>query len=223
MQKLCNSSLNSFQIKDEGLASLTFNPTSIRWDKPTIVGAVILDLAKAFTFNFHYTQVKPNLNLELLYSDTNSFIYVVKTNDVYEDLKEMSEHYDFSNFPKTLPLYSDSNRRKVERRVRREFNRGICWPKTATLEFGLTIVVKSKRNPLLKKIINFFYKKNSSSQLGISCYHNGTKDNNFDTQHQLNFTSFPLPVYGICFGIPHKLCMDYFSYNSYHCCRQMAI
>ena len=39
MQKLCNSSLKCFQITDEDLA---FRPTSIRWDKPTIVGAVIL-------------------------------------------------------------------------------------------------------------------------------------------------------------------------------------
>ena len=52
-------------------------------------------------------------NLELLYSDTDSFIYVVRTNDVIEDLKEMSEQFDFSIFPKTSPMYSDSNRRKV--------------------------------------------------------------------------------------------------------------
>ena len=64
-------------------------------------------------FNFHHTQMRPNLNLKLLYSDTDSFLYVVKTNDVYEDLKEMSEHFDFSNFPKTSPLYSDSNGHKV--------------------------------------------------------------------------------------------------------------
>ena len=64
-------------------------------------------------FNFHYTQMKPDLNLELLYSDTDSFIYVVKTNVAYEDLKEMIEHFDFSNFPKTSPVYIDSNRRKV--------------------------------------------------------------------------------------------------------------
>ena len=110
MQKLCNSAFKSFQIIDEDLASVKFNPTWIHWDKPTLFGAAILDPARAFMFNFHYTQVKPNLNLELLYSDTeDSFISVVKTNDVYEVLKEMSEHFDFSNFPKTSTLYSNSN------------------------------------------------------------------------------------------------------------------
>ena len=99
MQKLCNSSLKSFQIIDEDLASVKFNPTSIRWDEPTIVGVLILDLAKApLMFNFHHTQIKPNLNLELLYLDTDSFIYVVKTNEVYEDLKEMNEHQFSKNF-----------------------------------------------------------------------------------------------------------------------------
>ena len=52
-QKSCISSLKSFQIIDEDLQSVTFNPTSDRWDKATLVGAVVLDLAKAFMFVFH--------------------------------------------------------------------------------------------------------------------------------------------------------------------------
>ena len=46
LQKLCQSSLKSIQIIHEDLATITFNPSSILWDKPTIVGAVILDIAK---------------------------------------------------------------------------------------------------------------------------------------------------------------------------------
>ena len=33
-------------------------------------------------FYFHYRQMKANMNLELLYSDTYSFIYSIKTEDV---------------------------------------------------------------------------------------------------------------------------------------------
>ena len=137
MQKLCNSSFKSFRIIDEDLASVIFNPTWIQWDKPTIVGAAILDLAKAFMFKFHYTQVKPNLKLQLLYSDTeDSFIYVVKTNDVYEDLKKTSEQFDFSNFPKNFIIVQRlelTESFEVERRVSMEKNRGTCWPKTETI------------------------------------------------------------------------------------------
>ena len=40
---------------------------------------------------------KPNLNLELLYSDTDSFIYTIKTDDVYRDLEKIKTVFDFSN------------------------------------------------------------------------------------------------------------------------------
>ena len=39
-----------------------------------IVGATILDLAKCFMIQFHNQEMKPNLILELLYSDTHNFI-----------------------------------------------------------------------------------------------------------------------------------------------------
>ena len=73
LQKLCQSSLKSFQIIHEVLATITFKPSSIQWDKPTIVGAVVLDIAKKYMFETHYVQMMPNFNLELLYSDTDSF------------------------------------------------------------------------------------------------------------------------------------------------------
>ena len=53
-----------------------------------IVGATILDLANRFMFQFHYQKMKPNLNLELFYSDTYIFIYAIKTDDVYRGLEK---------------------------------------------------------------------------------------------------------------------------------------
>ena len=48
-----------------------------------IVGSTILDFAKRFMFQFDYQKKKRNLNLELFYSDTDIFIYAIKTDDVY--------------------------------------------------------------------------------------------------------------------------------------------
>ena len=63
-----------------------------------IVGATILDLAKRFMFQFHYQKMIPNLILELLYSDTDSFIYAITTDDVYRDLDKIKADFDFSNY-----------------------------------------------------------------------------------------------------------------------------
>ena len=73
-QKTALSTMKSFQIIDEEVVTVCFAVTIILWDKPMIIGASILDLTKKFMFHFHYQQMKANMNLELLYSDTDSFI-----------------------------------------------------------------------------------------------------------------------------------------------------
>ena len=88
LQKTALSTMKSFQIIDDQLATISFSVTKILWNKPMVVGATILDLAKRFMFQFHYQKMKPNLNLELFYSDTDSFIYAIKTDDVYRDLEK---------------------------------------------------------------------------------------------------------------------------------------
>ena len=78
-----------------------------------IVGATILDLAKCCMFQFHYKKMKPNLNMELLYSDTDSFIYAIKTDDVYRDLEKIKADFDFSNYDKDHFLFDDTNKKVV--------------------------------------------------------------------------------------------------------------
>ena len=58
LQKTALSTMKSFQIIDEKVATVCFAVTSILWDKPMIIGASILDLSKRFMFYFHYRQMK---------------------------------------------------------------------------------------------------------------------------------------------------------------------
>ena len=108
--------MKSFKIIDSNLASVTCNPTSTKWNKPTIVGAVILDLAKQFMFSFHYKVMKKNFKCSVLYSDTDSFVYEINTEDLYKDLENNStlrNAFDFSNMPKDNPLYDETNAKVV--------------------------------------------------------------------------------------------------------------
>ena len=50
--------------------------------------------------------MKANMNLELLYSDTELFIYAIKTEDVYADLQKLSDSFDFSKYPSDHFLFS---------------------------------------------------------------------------------------------------------------------
>ena len=113
LQKTALSTMKSLEIIDKEVATVSFAVTSILWDKTMIIGASILDLSKQFTFYFHYQQMKANMNLELLYRDTDSFIYAIKTEDVYADLQKLSDSFDVSNYPSDHFLFSNENKKTV--------------------------------------------------------------------------------------------------------------
>ena len=73
--------LKTFQILADNLAAVSLNQTELLCDKPTIFVACILDLSKKFMNEFHYKTMKQNFDCKLLYSDTDSFVYEVQTED----------------------------------------------------------------------------------------------------------------------------------------------
>jgi hypothetical protein len=86
---------------------------SITFDKPIYVGMTILSLSKLLMYEFYYDVLlkKYGDNVELLAMDTDSFFLNIKTADVYEDLKELKNHFDFSDYPRDHPLYDVTNKK----------------------------------------------------------------------------------------------------------------
>ena len=108
--------ISLIKIIDENLTLITKKKKSILSNKPTIVGASILDLSKLFMLEFHYNVMKKQTECVLLYSDTDSFIYKVKSPNFYKDLEKnltLKNHFDLSNFPTDHSLYDRSNEKVV--------------------------------------------------------------------------------------------------------------
>ncbi|HRP37928.1 MAG TPA: hypothetical protein PLS50_09045, partial [Candidatus Dojkabacteria bacterium] len=84
-------------------------------DKPIIVGFSILELSKVLMYDFHYNTMKPRYgdNLKLLFTDTDSLCYEITTEDVYQDMKQNQNSYDFSEYPQTHPLFSAENKKII--------------------------------------------------------------------------------------------------------------
>ena len=83
--------------------------TQIIMNKPDYLGLLILDLSKTIRYEFWYDYVKPKYGgkVKLCYVDTDSFITLVKTEDVYKDIAEDVEtRFDTSNYEvdRSLPM-----------------------------------------------------------------------------------------------------------------------
>ena len=101
--------MKTYKIFNDDLAAITFKPRKIYWNKPPIVGATILDLSKRLMYWFHYKYMKPNVRTLGLYSDTDSLIYEIESDDLYEDLKNnqaINQECDFSIYAEDNPLYN---------------------------------------------------------------------------------------------------------------------
>ncbi|XP_071177928.1 uncharacterized protein [Mytilus edulis] len=108
-QKLtAKSSFKSFKIFNDHLCGVLQTKTKIFFNKPIYLGQMILDLSKAHMVDYYYNHMKKlyKENVTLCYTDTDSFIMHVRTDDIYRDMSLNSELYDFSNYPADHPLYT---------------------------------------------------------------------------------------------------------------------
>ena len=71
----------------------------------------ILDLTKTLMYEFHYDYIKNKYGSksELLFSDTDSLLYEIKTEDVYENFNNDKKLFDFSNYLTKWKYYYNSN------------------------------------------------------------------------------------------------------------------
>ena len=73
-------------------------------NKPIYVGMAILDLSKLHMYKFYYDVLKTKYNdkIKLAYTDTDSFVIHVETEDLYKDLKKLVVIWIFQIIPKTM-------------------------------------------------------------------------------------------------------------------------
>ena len=110
------------RILNDDLLLIETTIKNILLDKPIYIGAAVLDLAKLKMFSFHYDVMKSfykDDQLSLLYTDTDSFIYNIKTENIYKDMLEpsMINEFDFSSYPSNALQFKDiPNFERVQQR-----------------------------------------------------------------------------------------------------------
>ena len=84
-------------------------------NKPIYVGMSVLDLSKHLMYDYYYNHLKVKYadRVKLLYTDTDSVIVHVQTDDLYKDMLESAAIYDTSNYPADHPLFSTANKKVI--------------------------------------------------------------------------------------------------------------
>ena len=96
----------SRKIFNENLVSVHMKNTSLTMDKPVYLGMCILDLSKTLMYDFHYKYIKPKYGnrAKLLFTDTDSFLYEIQTEDFYKDIAgDVRDRFDTSDYPEGHP------------------------------------------------------------------------------------------------------------------------
>lgn len=113
-------------IINENLVAVCMGKTSVVLDRPLYVGMCILDISKLLLYDFHYNKMVNYYgreNIGISYMDTDSFLYWIKTEDMYEDLKlfPYKDEFDFSDYPKNHPTYDNGVNKKVLGKFKDEY------------------------------------------------------------------------------------------------------
>ena len=87
-------------------------------------------------YDFHYNFIKKNFGAELLFTDTDSLTYEIKSKNVYEEIFKWNDSFDFSNYSKDSKFFNEANK-KVIGKIKDGF--------------GGVIVTESQK---IKKIVN---------------------------------------------------------------------
>ena len=93
-------------IFDRNLIAVHMKKTEVYFNKPVYVGQAILDLSKTLMFNFHYNYIREKYGnkAELLFTDTDSLIYLIHPDDFYKDISpDILSKFDTSDYPPDHP------------------------------------------------------------------------------------------------------------------------
>ncbi|KYN02004.1 hypothetical protein ALC62_07181 [Cyphomyrmex costatus] len=98
---IAKPNFHSRSVFAENLIAVELRKLEVKFDKPIYVGMCILDISKTCLYEFHHDYMTPLFRdrCEIMYTDTDSLIYRVECDDVYETMKRDIDRFDTSDYP----------------------------------------------------------------------------------------------------------------------------
>jgi hypothetical protein len=98
---ISRANFHSISIFSENLSAIQLKKLNVFYNKPIVVGFTVLELSKWLLYDYYYKFLLPKYGTErmtLCYVDTDSLTLHIKTDNIYEDIKQNIEHFDTSNY-----------------------------------------------------------------------------------------------------------------------------
>ena len=86
-----------------------FKQKEMLMDKPINLGFSVLEISKVLMYETYYDKLQPyfgEINLEPYSMDTDCFVVSINTNDVFKDLYNLKDSFNFSNLNKEHQVFS---------------------------------------------------------------------------------------------------------------------
>ena len=93
------------KIFGEDYAAIQETKPILLLNKPIYVEFTVLDLSKWKMYDFHYNFIKKNFDAELLITDTDSFVYEIKSEYVYKEFFKWKNSFDSSSYSKDSTFF----------------------------------------------------------------------------------------------------------------------
>ena len=105
----------SCKIFNEDLVAVHKTKPTLTLNRPAYVGMCILDLSKTLMYDFHYNYIKNKYGdkARLLFTDTDSLMYEIEADDVYQDFWKDKHLFDNSDYLKNNPFFDCSNKKVI--------------------------------------------------------------------------------------------------------------
>ena len=113
MRYISKPSFISQKIFSKNLVTIHEIKPVLTLNKPIYVGFSILNLSKYLMYEFHYKYIKSKYSANLLFTDTDSLVYEIKTEDVYEDFYKEKDLFDFRDYSQHLNFFDPVNKKFI--------------------------------------------------------------------------------------------------------------
>ncbi|GBM40973.1 hypothetical protein AVEN_250299-1 [Araneus ventricosus] len=142
----------------ENLAAFEMRKAILPFNNPITIEMAILDVSKILMYDFHcnFMKSKYKNNLKLLYTDTDSLIYDVETEDIFVDIKNNIEYFDTSDYPENIyfiPRINKKNLGKMKDEAKGKLITEFAWLRSKVYSYKVEEEEATKKSKGIKKSV----------------------------------------------------------------------